>query len=244
MYTTSDNPVPNGTMPDPYGTLVRSARRKARMDVATNKAAAAYNALLCRNPRDFVDFGLNVAKDVSDVNSATGCKFQPLASIASSSAAAGDATAAQALAMLGLSPGPTAQTGGASSTAGTGGNGRNRGNWRAAPARSAASCDANSSGGVQVVPLNQPGSAGPYAPSAAPANLTTNPMVGMGRYSRRGLRGCCSDFPWGDSYPATAVASSIASDVSNWIAANPWLTAGIAVGFLFLLSQSGKGRRG
>lgn len=258
MYTLQACSVPNGLMRDPYGVLARGAAKKARLDAATGRAELQYEALLCRNPADFRKFGLNVSKDVQNVNVATGCKFQT--GTPASTAAVGDAVAAAALASLGVSSpnstgaAATAQNGG---TAGS--NARLRGSRGRIAGGGGSSCEL--SGGVNVIPLNGPGSGGTLPNvSAAPAQLTLAASSGSsssaqgsgvpGMYKARqrwvigdptqtmGL-GQCEDLPWGDAYPNGSPATP-AAEFLNWLRANPWLAAGaVAVG-VYVLSEAGK----
>jgi hypothetical protein len=253
MYTLQACNVPNGTMRDPYGVLARSAAKKARLDAATTKAELAYEGLLCRNPADFRGFGLNVSKDVQNVNVATGCKFQT--GTPASTAAVGDPVAAAALASLGVSS-PNSPV--AAATAQNGGTAGGNARWRGGRSRIAgageSSCELG--GGVNVVPLNGPGSGGTLPNvSAAPAQLTLAPTSGQGggvpgMYKARqrwvignptqtlGL-GQCQDLPWGDAYPNGSPASPAAA-LWDWLSANPWLAAVLAAGGLYLVSEAGK----
>lgn len=239
MYTTvAGNQVPNGATAFRPG---RWAARRARVDLATGKAQADYAGLLCRNPRDFARFGLNVAKDVQTVNAATGCGPGTPSGVSGPPGAGGDAVAAAALASLGVASGLPAGSGVAALGSGNARSGGVRSRYAAS---GGASCDLND-GGVSVVPLNGPGGDGLPAVSAAPSSLDGPALMrGMGRYRpRKGMGACCSGFPhWGDA-PASDGPGGAANSVGAWIAANPWLTAGLVAGLL-LLSASGKGQRG
>jgi hypothetical protein len=233
MYTLQACSVPNGTMYDPYGVLARSAAERAKTDAATSVAAGAYNGLLCRLPRDFAPFGLNVAKDVSDVNISTGCTPGGTPSSAGASGASGSSLASSGAP---AGPGGNAASGGVSSRGAIRG-----GSWRG---RFSPGCNI-SDGGVNNVPLQGPGSGGLPQTSAQPAKLTTSQglPVGMGRYrgGKRGLGQCCTDLvEWGDAFPNGGPSVSFGQDVLNWIQANPWLTAGIVAGGAFLAMSGGK----
>lgn len=231
MYTVQACNLTNGTSPYNPG---RGPAQRARLEAGTQKANGAYSALLCRNPRDFVRYGLNVAKDVSDVNVQTGCTSE--SGTSASPAASGDAAAAAAIASIVAAAGGNAGPGGARSP--NAGSGAVRGGSDSPSYNPGSSCDL--SGGVSVVPLNGPGGGGLPAVSAAPAKLTTTaglPKSGMGRY--KGM-GCCSDLVWGDAFPNGAPAASVAASISTWVANNPWLAAGLAAAGLFLVSKGGK----
>ena len=241
MYTLSACDVPNGLMFDPYGDLARGASKRAMVDAATNKAEAAYDGLLCKNPADFLPFGGAVAADVAAVNQAVQCGS---GGTPAAVAPTGDPIAAAALASLGVSAGGTASQGGATGPAP--GSIYRRGGARS---RYADSGDASCAdvGAATVVPLNGPGGAGLPAVSAAPAKLTSVGLPrGMGRYStRKGMGDCCGGMPWGDAFPG-GVPSSSASFLAGfwaWVSANPWLAgAGLAVA-LYAFSESNAGRR-
>jgi hypothetical protein len=260
MYTLQACSVPTGTTYDPYGSLRRSAASRARVDAATNKAAASYDRLLCRNPADFLKFGLTVAKDVAAVNEATDCSpggtpaaVNVIPGGAAGGSTVGDGEAAGALAAmlsaLGITPNPPAGSPNGASAAGSP-RGSWRGQLRGGGARGGQGGDCDIAGGVNVQPLNASSVSGPVSAmpqvSAAPAKLTTGGLLpsggGIGRY-RRGL-GSCTEFPdWGDAFPNGGPSASVGSDILSWIQQNPWLTAGIVLGGGWLLFGGG-GKRG
>ena len=231
MYVSIPCNVANGAVYDPAATA-KSAAQRAKTDAATNQAQAAYSGLLCRNPGDFTSFGLTVAKDVMDTNAATQC------------------TPGQAPPVMTAAPGGGSARSGLYRVGGPGG--------------IAASCDiSDSEYAVSETPLNGPGPTTLPAPSARPAVLTTAPLLkpGIGRWSRRisriarggaggrGMGACCSEFPaWGDAFPTGGPSSSdtsALSSITNWIAANPWLTIGLGAAGVFLMAGSGsRGKRG
>ncbi len=258
MYTSSATSATNSQTPFNPGW---SAVRRLRVDTATDKAEAAYEGLLCRNPRDFVSFGSNVAKDVAVVNAATECLFQAGApsNPAILSAAAGDPVAATALQTLGILPASSQPSGGP--LAGSGGGGRSRRNWRGS--QIGASCDPGAAGGgaITQIPLN--GGGGPGITGGSGSSISGVPAVltlgnGIQRRNGRwaigpqnqnqipaGMSGCpsCADLQWGDAYPnGVPTPESAAGVLLSWLQANPWLALGIAAGGLFLAAGGGKKR--